>query len=162
MWIEWGGLDGIPGDVDLTLVDLDLGKSVHLREHPGYLFSNPSTVPIRDEDGCRFRIVAGARDPERDPVAAPRIILLGNTPNPFSESTRIEYETLHPGIVVIEVMDVAGRIVAVPERTLLPAGHHEAIWTGISASGSRVPDGIYFYRIRVGDAEGRGRMIHVR
>lgn len=70
-----------------------------------------------------------------------------NYPNPFTRSTRIEYELARPGRVRITVFDVLGRKVSTLEDGVQAAGHHRITWADSDLSG-----GVYFYVI---EAEGR-------
>jgi hypothetical protein len=51
-------------------------------------------------------------------------------------------------------------------RTLVdgfvPAGDHEATWDGLDDRGAPAASGVYFYRLRVGDAIETRRMVLVK
>ena len=51
----------------------------------------------------------------------------------------------------LQVLDVAGRRVAMPWHGTL-AGERTARWAGSDDAGRAVPNGVYFARLRVGDA----------
>lgn len=80
-------------------------------------------------------------------VPPPRTELHANVPNPFNPATQISYSISIAGPVRLSVFDPAGRLV----RTLVDAqrapGAYREVWTGIDARGSRVPSGVYFYRL---------------
>jgi flagellar hook assembly protein FlgD len=58
------------------------------------------------------------------------------------------------------VFDVSGALVATLMDDALPAGHHQAVWTGRDDRGRAVPSGVYFYRIVAGsDIETREMML---
>jgi hypothetical protein len=76
-----------------------------------------------------------------------------NYPNPFRDETKIRYSVPMPGTrVVIRVFDVKGRLV----RWLVDRSHdmgtHRIRWDGMDDNGRRVASGIYFCRIKIGDA----------
>jgi hypothetical protein len=88
------------------------------------------------------------------------IALAPASPNPFQETTRLEYTLFAPGRVQIDVLDASGRIV----RTLVDAvqakGPHSMAWDGTDADGAKLPSGVYFTRML---SEGRetSRKIHL-
>jgi|GEM_PF-6554356 len=57
----------------------------------------------------------------------------------------------------VEVLDTAGRLV----RRLSPAGRGVVLWDGRGADGRRVPAGVYFLRLRDGDASAVRRIIRL-
>ncbi len=73
--------------------------------------------------------------------------LATNYPNPFEQTTHIDYELPESGPVRLTVYDALGREVAVLAEGLKRAGRHTVVWD------ARVmPGGPYFYRL---DAGGR-------
>jgi hypothetical protein len=75
-------------------------------------------------------------------------LLMQNMPNPFSESTRIQYQIPEEGQVEIDVYTLTG----VKIRTLIneykPVGTHEVTWDGNNERGHRLSDGMYLYTLR--------------
>jgi hypothetical protein len=98
-----------------------------------------ATVAVRDE----FH-------PEREGAT-----LRPNAPNPFRESTRIDYTLARPGRVEISVFDVAGKRLRQWVREHPAAGAQSVTWDGTDDGGRRAPSGVYFCRLRVKDAAGR-------
>jgi hypothetical protein len=87
------------------------------------------------------------------PVASPqRFVLHQNVPNPFNPITTIALETGTEGPVCLEVVSVGGSLVRVLIDAVLPAGPHQAIWNGTDARGNRVPSGVYYCKLQVGDS----------
>jgi len=82
-----------------------------------------------------------------------------NYPNPFNPATRIRYDLSHAGFVKLVIYDVLGRRVRVLENRMMPAGSHEVVWNGKTASGSYASSGIYFYRLQAGSRSEVRKMV---
>jgi hypothetical protein len=70
-----------------------------------------------------------------------------NYPNPFNPSTRINFSLPALSNVSVTIYDMLGQKVAVLLQGILPAGAHEAVWSGKDNAGRSVASGVYFYRL---------------
>jgi N-acetylneuraminic acid mutarotase len=77
-----------------------------------------------------------------------------NYPNPFNPQTRIKYELLHAGKVVLKVYNIVGQEICTLVDEVKPAGLFEVEWDGRDNTSHRVASGMYLYRI-----EGQGASI---
>ncbi len=114
----------------------DLYGRVYLISH-GVLLAAPATTP---EIALRVDAVA---------------------PNPFTTTTAFRYTIGAPADVTLDVFDAMGRLV----RQLTDhaaAGSHTIGWDGTNAAGEAVSTGVYFYRLRAGGLEERGRVVVAR
>lgn len=82
------------------------------------------------------------------------IFFKGNlVPNPFGENFRFEFELRKPALIMAELLDSQGRIVAEwPEKTF-QEGTNMFYWHG------QIPNGLYFFRIRSKGASYRARLL---
>jgi flagellar hook assembly protein FlgD len=55
--------------------------------------------------------------------------------------------------VAVEIFDLAGRRVRTLVDGPFTAGPHEFVWSGHDESDRRLPDGLYFARVRVPDLQ---------
>jgi hypothetical protein len=85
-----------------------------------------------------------------------------NSPNPFNPATTITFSLARENNVRLVVHDVRGWTVATLVRDWLPAGPHAVVWRGIDDVGRRVPSGLYFYSLDVGDFHSVRKMILVK
>ena len=83
--------------------------------------------------------------------------LVGNYPNPLSESTQIRYEIAEPVNVNLTVYDILGRTV----ETLVSAHQTPGEYT-VSLDASRLASGVYLYRIQAGSFVETKQMVVVR
>jgi len=71
----------------------------------------------------------------------------GIAPNPARGASTLRLAMGEAARVRIEVLDVAGRIVATLHDGALTAGEHALAWSGRTASGQRVAPGLYLARV---------------
>jgi hypothetical protein len=75
-----------------------------------------------------------------------KVMLHRSTPNPFKESTVLQYALPHGSRVTLRVFDISGNIVRVLEDDAIKgAGYHQATWDGTDEEGRKVRSGVYFY-----------------
>ena len=100
---------------------------------------------VAQKDSLQFTIeVMSGLGAERGELPT-AFTLQGNFPNPFQQSTRIEFDLPWRASVSVEVLDVLGRrVLSVPARDF-PAGWKR----GIDLSAAAIPSGTYLYRLRL-------------
>jgi len=74
-------------------------------------------------------------------------------PNPFSTSTRIEYNLREPAKISLMVYNHLGQQMETLVNQHQQQGKHQAIWNAES-----LPAGIYFYRLQAGEQLATGKM----
>jgi len=83
--------------------------------------------------------------------------LTQNYPNPFNPSTKIKYQIPELSFVTIKVYDVLGKEVTTLINEEKPAGSYE-----VEFDASRLPSGVYFYRLQAGSFIETKKMILLR
>jgi hypothetical protein len=76
-----------------------------------------------------------------------------NFPNPFNESTTIEFEIKKSSKVSLVVFNSYGEVVKVLENNQLSEGSYSYEWDGNNQNGSRVSAGMYLYQLRTGNSQ---------
>jgi hypothetical protein len=84
------------------------------------------------------------------------ISTLSVTPNPFTKSTTIEYELRHPETASLSIYNHLGQIVYQTQERQ-PQGKQQLVWYSESYA-----EGVYYYRLKAGDAVANGKMVKVR
>jgi len=79
------------------------------------------------------------------------VMLAQNKPNPFARTATIRYGLPQEMVVSLDVYDLSGRRVANLASGRQSEGFHTVFWEGRSATGVRVPSGVYMYRLKAGD-----------
>jgi len=87
------------------------------------------------------------------------VVLHANVPNPFNPSTTIRFELPRESVGRLEVFDVLGQQVKTLVGETRSAGTHQVVWNGRDASGMRVGNGVYFYRLETGGYTQMRRML---
>lgn len=88
--------------------------------------------------------VTGKRKPD---LPALGILLQQNSPNPFTDRTKMSFSIPTHERVSLAVYDVAGRLVKQLLNENLPPGNHSVYWDGRDALGQLAGNGVYFYRL---------------
>jgi hypothetical protein len=78
--------------------------------------------------------------------------LVAAAPNPFNPMTTIHYELAVRGVAVLEIYNTRGERVRELVGADLSAGRHRTVWDGRNAAGEGVASGVYYVRLRGGDA----------
>ena len=85
---------------------------------------------------------------------------LGVIPNPFCIGTTLSF-AVPAGIrqATIRIFDPMGRVLRVLEAPVATQGSHQVSWDRLDQEGRRVPPGICFYHIEVGETRSTGRLV---
>lgn len=76
------------------------------------------------------------------------IKLYQNYPNPFNPSTTISFDLSYPQNISLVIYDILGKeIFRLVDNKYYSSGSYKITWDGKENSGSRAPNGIYFYRL---------------
>lgn len=92
----------------------------------------------------------------------PRFAFRPNYPNPFNAGTVLSYSLDAPANVEIAVYDVSGRRVA---RIVPPNAewrNQRFVWDGRDEGGRQLASGVYFLRLRAGEAEAIRKIVILR
>ena len=91
---------------------------------------------------------------------APPSRLLGASPNPTASSTAVRFELSRAAKARLDVLDLAGRRVALLADDTFAAGQHAVTWDVAGTGGAAAPPGVYFARLRIdGEPLGSIRVI---
>ena len=85
------------------------------------------------------------------------------SPNPFNGGTTIRFTLAQSARAVIDIYDVAGRLV----RTLVdeekaPGVTHAAVWDGHDGQGRPVASGVYFYQLVAGNFKQTKKLVFLK
>ncbi|HPR30870.1 MAG TPA: lamin tail domain-containing protein [Prolixibacteraceae bacterium] len=87
-------------------------------------------------------------------LSSSRFHLGSNYPNPFQNLTTIDYQLFEDAHITLTVHNLNGQMLITLVDRNLPAGHYQACWEGTTATGQRLPNGIYLYRMKMNGTRG--------
>jgi uncharacterized protein (DUF362 family) len=117
-------------------------------------------IDLRNLDNKNTDVVVA--DKYEAPFVPKATALMQNFPNPFNPTTVLTYDVASAGQVTIQVFDVSGRLIRMLLDVHKEVGRHQVAWDGKDASGSAVPSGIYFYRMKTSGFDATRKMILLR
>lgn len=85
---------------------------------------------------------------DQDNLAGPRLI--NNFPNPFNNSTTIEFELAENSFVRLEIFDLNGNKIKTLFKGVSEAGKKSFEWNGTNNRNRKVASGIYVYTLETG------------
>ena len=150
--LEWKGVETLPMNVSIVLIDYETGDHIDLFSNEYYQFTIKqhssaqfSLVAPKDSESHRFALLLqknGDISTSMEDSSAPdaelgRVVSLEpNYPNPFNPSTTIHYRVSKATHVQLKVFDALGRLVTVLENGFHETGEYHAEWNASSeASG---------------------------
>jgi len=93
---------------------------------------------------------------------APTVAFLApGVPNPSSGALRLRFGLASPGLADLAIFDAAGRRVRTVAHGGYGPGVHSVAWDGRDASGGRAAPGLYFVRLKTGEATFQRRIIRL-
>ena len=146
--LTFAGLETVPEELEIWLVDKVLDLSVPLREQRTYQVADATRPrPLQVIVGT----AAFAADHGISRTLPTRFALVQNAPNPFNPATTIRYSLPQASPVSLRVYDALGQEIArLADSQSQPAGQHVAIWNGRDQTGRPAANGLYFYRLEAG------------
>ena len=85
-----------------------------------------------------------------------------NFPNPVFSSTVIKYALPKKSKIELEVYDKSGRQIAILLNKEQKSGYYTVNWDIKDVSKNKLPNGVYFYRLKTGDFTETKKMVVVR
>lgn len=161
--VEFTGLETLPADVQVYLMDEALNIIRNVRREPSYTFASG------EHGGAKaLTLIVGSTafvEQETGRVASvpERFELHQNFPNPFNPVTSIRFGLPEKQRVTLKIYDLLGREVAtLAEDVLKEPGYHVLTWDGRDANDQPVASGLYIYRLQAGTFTEARKMLLVK
>jgi hypothetical protein len=145
------------------LIDPEVDES-WLENHPGLVIPLEEGIEglygnfdiVMDEDAIQVGVN------EHQSVIPQEPYLSNNFPNPFNNSTQIEFGITKLEHVSISIYDVSGKwIINIVDKKMLP-GTHKLRWNGKNSLGNQVPSGNYLLVMRSGSLTRSRKIIYLK
>lgn len=94
--------------------------------------------------------------------STPDHLFFDNYPNPFNSTTTISYYIHRNERVLLEVFDLAGRLITILVNEIQSSGLHQVNLELANISGRELTSGIYICRIQVEGFSGNIKMMHIK
>jgi hypothetical protein len=157
MWYEnSGGGSFVPHVID-NFLDLAFGLYVDDLDGDGDLDVLATGGSANDLVWYESDLVGIAEDEYGKEIFC-GVLRLSNMPNPFAVRTTFHFHISQPASISITIFDVGGQAVQTLVKPVQQPGHIEMIWDRRDVQGTRVPAGIYFYRVEAGTSYASGHM----
>ncbi len=142
--VSWPNINAaVPRGVDLKLLDVDTGTTVHMRTSSGYTFK------LAEPGVRRLRVVASKE-------SAPILVMNSLQAVPAGHGVSLSYTLSRDADVSVEIRNISGVLVrALPATRGVAGTTQTAVWNGVSDRGVRVPAGKYFARVTARAADGQ-------
>ncbi len=137
------GVDRIPQEMDVYLIDQARARYTDLRQSAEYTFT-PAT-PL-----TQYVVLVGTREAVAAELSQvlPREFSLGaNFPNPFNPATTLPVSVPVTADVTLKVYNILGEEIRTVHSGVLEAGRHWIVWDGRNDAGSTVATGVYLARL---------------
>ena len=154
-YLYFKGIEDIPAEFDVFVIDVTLGIAQDLRWKPVYRYADSNPESINN-----IRFIAGTKEFLKANNAGvdlypDRYSISQNYPNPFNPQTSILITLEDMATVDLIVYNILGEeVTRIIDNELRPAGYHNMIWKGLNKDGKRVASGVYFYTTRIRGASG--------
>ncbi len=153
MRVQFGGVEQVPAELSVFLVDRELGRVVDLKGQPEYRYFLAQRERVAAPEKARFELRVGSAAFVRSgpgPLRPERTRLLASYPNPVRVATVIRYELAEPGEAVVRIFDVGGRLVRTLHASHEAPGRYELGWKAEDDQGWRVAPGLYLVQLEQG------------
>ncbi|HMN24387.1 MAG TPA: T9SS type A sorting domain-containing protein [Ignavibacteriaceae bacterium] len=156
------------------IFDMSNGEIIFEKNDPSYYYSYPTIMDINN-DGTLECIVSRFDYPsfasyrievyntgasgilsEANPI---KFELMQNYPNPFNPSTTISYYIESESFVKLLIYDVQGELVNQLINEVKAPGSYQVDWNGNNLNNMKLPSGVYFYQIEVGQNRQAKKMV---
>jgi hypothetical protein len=137
------GVDRIPQEMDVYLIDPARARYTDLRHSAEYTFTPVTPV-------AKFIVLVGTGEAVAGELSQvlPREFSLGaNFPNPFNPATTLPVSVPVAADVTLKVYSILGEEIRTVHSGVLEAGRHWMVWDGRNDAGAPVATGVYLARL---------------
>jgi len=141
--LTFSGIERVPLQFEVYLIDQARGRYVSLREDSLYTFTPAADI-------SKFTVLVGKSESIKEQLESipPKELSLGqNYPNPFNPLTAIPVSIPVITEIKLKIYDILGKEVKTLYAGSLTPGRHFFHWNGRDERGNTLATGVYFYRL---------------
>ncbi|MCX6246017.1 MAG: T9SS type A sorting domain-containing protein [Bacteroidetes bacterium] len=156
VWTTTGGVGAIAGLINHKHVPafMVVGQFIAQNAGSGYIYlENMNIFGTRIADSTYVTVVPLSVDKRKEQG----VLLAQNFPNPFGNSTRIEFSLEKSMHAELRIYSVDGTCLRTMADGIFSGGFHSITWDGRNETGEKLSNGIYFYQLKTSDGEIRTR-----
>ncbi len=151
--LKFDGLENIPHETEVVLIDNIIKSTRYLRQSEKYSFTNLSKSNPR-----KMNLIVGSQSYIQNKLTEVGAIpyefeLSQNFPNPFNPTTVIRYGLPNASHVTIKIYDLLGQEIKTLIDEAQENGYRSVEWNGKNNFGIEAASGLYFYRIEAVDIQ---------
>jgi|WetSurMetagenome_2_1015567.scaffolds.fasta_scaffold20608_2 endonuclease I len=137
-------------------------KKVFLKFNPDSIKNYNASISVYSNGGVKEVVLTGIGkdntvDVDNEINTPLTYSLKQNYPNPFNPSTNIRYAIGDKQLVYLKVYDILGKEIAILVNEEKSAGSYQ-----VNFDASRIPSGVYFYRLQTGSFVDVKKMIYLK
>ncbi|MDD4969381.1 MAG: T9SS type A sorting domain-containing protein [Paludibacter sp.] len=157
-----GGVDDIDSSLYVSVngvspTGTQWGPRESLETIPANAYSTENTIVVNSPRMSVQFVMLDAENPNALHNQTEDKFMISNYPNPFAESSIIQFQTTSNDFVTLQVFDQTGRKISTLVNQVLPPGNNTAKFDG-----SSLPVGVYFYKLRIGNYMTTKKMILIK
>lgn len=129
------------------------------------LSADGSVLYLGTEGGGVYRLGEVSADPSHISInkyGSNDISISPGFPNPFSETTTLNFTVLNRADIQISIYNSAGQLIKTLANQAYNPGHYSVQWNGTNNSGSHVQDGIFLMNISAGNQSQSVKISYVK
>lgn len=153
-------IEDVPQDTPLTIVTINGSKSAKILEN---VVSYDNVLQVWDKiqelkvNNQDFYHVSMTKDATE--LLETQQIISTNYPNPFNPETNIQFNNPQAGEVTVDIYNLKGQLVKNLVNRDMDQGIHKIVWNGSNNANKSSASGVYFYKIRSGNATATKKII---
>ncbi len=114
------------------------------------LINNPMTSPVSSNPTIAYGSVVPTCNVGLADISG-SVPAISNFPNPLKASTLFSLNISGKSVVSLEIFNVLGKKVATLVDQKSVSGRMDISWKGVNENGAQLPNGCYFYTLRIND-----------
>ena len=141
------------GNWSITVTGLNIGD---------YITATTTDMNFNTSEFCQNYVVVTGIEENQEVHVPDKFQVSQSRPNPFTQTTSIEYAVPEESKVALSIFDVSGRLVATLVDGMRMPGSYTVQWRGYDTEGRRVSPGVYICVLNAGEFKAVRKIVFAR